>query len=122
MSTITRIIVAASLSLFAGYAQAAETVKPLQAVSFHTQAKDAVAYYVADNGTCKVVLTLTDKTVYAPTRIEEAVEANKSIRRQVDEGNALEFACHADAQAMTINLLAAIAGEESGIDSPDFRR
>ena len=81
-----------------------------------------MVYYLADKGTCKVVLTLTDKTVYAPTRIEEAVEANKSIRRQVDEGNALEFACHADAQAMTINLLAAIAGEETGIDSPDFRR
>jgi hypothetical protein len=122
MSTITRIIVAASLSLFAGYAQAAETVKPLQAVSFHTQAKDAVAYYVADNGTCKVVLTLTNKIAYAPTRFEEAVEANKSIRHQVDEGNALEFACHADAQAMTINLLAAIAGEETGIGLPDFGR
>jgi len=33
----------------------------LQGVTFHTGTKDAVAYYVADHGTCKVVLTLTNK-------------------------------------------------------------
>ena len=111
MNTITRIIVAATLSTLAGYAQAAEIVKPLQGVSFHTGTKDAAVYYLADKGTCKVVLTLTDKTVYAPTRFEEAVEANKSTRHLIDDGKVLEFMCHADARAMTVNLLASVAAK-----------
>jgi len=92
-------------------AQAAETVKPLQGVSIHTEMKDAVAYYLADKGTCKVILTLTDKTAYVPTRFEKAVEAHQSALYQVDDGKALEFACQADAQAMTINLLATVAAK-----------
>jgi hypothetical protein len=113
MNSIKNIIVAATLStLSLGYlttAQAAETVKPLQGISFHTDTKDAVAYYLADKGTCKVVLTLTDKIAYAPTRFEEAVEANKSIVHRVDDDKALEFACQADARAMTINMLTTVA-------------
>jgi hypothetical protein len=52
---------------------------------------------------------VTDKVAYAPTRFEEAVEANKSTLHQIDDGNALEFACQANAQAMTINMLATVA-------------
>ena len=104
----TVIITAAFSALSAGFAQA-ETLKPLQGVSFHTETKDAVAYYVADKGTCKVVVTFTDKTAYAPTRFDEAVEARKSIVHQIDDGRVLEFACQADAQAMTINMLTAVA-------------
>ena len=73
--------------------------------------KDAVAYYLADKGTCKVVVMATDKTVFAPTRFEEAVEAQKSIVHQIDDGKSLEFACQADAQAMTINMLTTIAAQ-----------
>ena len=110
MNSIKTIIVAAAGSplLLSGYAQA-ESVKPLQGVSFHTDTKDAVAYYVADKGTCKVVVMVTDKTVYAPTRFEEAVEASNSILHQIDDGKALEFACQTDAQAMTINILETVA-------------
>ena len=108
MSSLKTIIVAAALSALSGYAQA-ESVKPLQGVSFHTETKDAVAYYLADKGTCKVVVTLVDKTDYAPARFEEAVEANKSKLHQIEEGNALELACQPDAQAMTINLLTTVA-------------
>jgi hypothetical protein len=100
------IVLSAGLSVAA---QAAETVKPLQGVSFHTETKDAVAYYLADNGSCKVIVTVAEKTAYAPTRVERAVEAHKSALYQVDDGRALEFACQADAQAMTINLLATVA-------------
>ena len=102
----------AAIVLFAGLsiaAQAAETVKPLQGVSFHTETKDAVAYYLADKGACKVIVTLADKTAYAPTRFEKAVEAHKSALYQVDAGKALEFACLEHAQAMTISLLATVA-------------
>ena len=115
MNTIKNIIAAATLSaLSAGYfgaAEAAETIKPLQGVSFHTATKDAVAYFTPDQGICRVVLTLTDKTAYVPTRFEKAVEARMSILHQVDDGTALEFACQEDAQAMTINLISTVANE-----------
>jgi hypothetical protein len=66
-------------------------------------------YYLADKGTCKVVLTLTDKTDYAPAHFEEAIEANQSKLHQIDDGKALEFACQAHAQAMSINMLTTVA-------------
>jgi len=108
MNTIRTIIVAAALATLSGYAQA-ETVKPLQGVSFHTEDKDAIAYYLADKGSCKVIVTLTDKAAYAPTRFEEAIEARKSVLREIGDGKALELACQPDAQAMAINLLPVIA-------------
>jgi hypothetical protein len=110
MQTIMRLIIAAALSTLSGYAQAADTVKPLQAVSFHTETKDAVAYYLVDNGACKAVLTSTDKAAYAPTRVETVVDAHKVVRHQLDEANVVEFACQADARAMVINMLATVAG------------
>jgi hypothetical protein len=103
---VAAIVLSTGLSVAA---QAAEAVKPLQSISFHTETQDAVAYYLPDQGICRVVLTLTDKTAYAPTRFEKAVEAHKSALYQVDDGKALEFACQADAQAMTINLLTTVA-------------
>lgn len=110
MNSIKNIFAAIVLSTgLSVAAQAAETVKPLQGASFHTETKDAVAYYLADNGACKVVVTLADKTAYAPTRVEKAVEAHKSALYQVDAGKALEFSCLEDAHAMTINLLATVA-------------
>ncbi|HEY8275843.1 MAG TPA: hypothetical protein VIG52_02480 [Methyloceanibacter sp.] len=44
-------------------------------------------------------------------RRRKAVEANKSIRHLIDDGKALEFICHADARAMTINLLTSVAAK-----------
>jgi hypothetical protein len=54
---------------------------------------------------------VTDKSFYAPTRFEEAVEADKSTLHQVDDGKTLEFACQADAQAMTINMRETVAAQ-----------
>jgi hypothetical protein len=108
MNPIKTIIVAAALSALSGYAQA-ESLKPLEGISFHTAAKDAVAYYLADKGTCKVVVTLADKVGVASTRFEEAVGAGQSILHQIDDGKALEFGCQPDAQALTINMLATVA-------------
>ena len=53
------------------------------------------------------MLTLTDKTDYAPAHFEEAIEANQSKLHQIDDGKALEFACQA--QAMSINMLTTVA-------------
>ena len=68
-----------------------------------------MVFFTADKGACRIVLTLTDKIAYAPTRFEDVVEARKSTLQQIDGGNALQFACQADAQAMTINTLATVA-------------
>jgi hypothetical protein len=86
-----------------------ETVKPQQGVSFHTETKDAAAYYLADKGTCKIILTVAEKRAYAPARLEKAVEAHKTALYQVGDGKVLEFVCQENAQAMTINLLTTVA-------------
>ena len=109
MNTITRIIVAATLSTFAGYAQAAETIKPVQAASFHAGTKHAVAYFLTHNAGCKLVLTLADDVRYAPVRFEAAIADGSSKRYPFAEGTSLEFACLDRGQAMTINTLEAVA-------------
>ena len=108
MNPIKTIIVAAALSTLSGYAQA-ENLKPLQAVNFHTPSKDAVAYFLADRGSCKAVITTTDKTVYAPVRFEAAIKAHTTILHSVEDGEVFELACQADAQAMSINLRPTVA-------------
>jgi len=110
MTSINNILAAIVLSAgLSVAAQAAETVKPQQGISFHTETKDAVAYYLADKGRCKIILTVADKTAYAPTRFEKAVEAHKAALYQVGDGKTLEFACQDNAQAMTINLFTTVA-------------
>ena len=107
MNSIKTIIIAAALSALSGYAQA-ETLKPLQGVSFHAGSKDAVVYFLSDNGTCKFILTSADKDT-RPTRIEAAIAGGESSRYHFAEGNALEVACQADAQALTINMATTVA-------------
>ena len=92
MNPIKNIIVAVTLSaLFAGYAQA-ETVKPLQGASFHAGSKDAVVYFLSENHTCKLVLTMADNDA-RPTRYEAAISGGKSATYALAEGKSLEFAC-----------------------------
>ena len=108
MNTIRTIIVAATLSTLSGYAHAAETVKPLQGVSFHAGSKDAVVYFLGESRSCKLVVTIADKGAQ-PTRFEAAISGGESTSYQLTEGNSLEFACQADAQAMTIGTTATVA-------------
>jgi hypothetical protein len=109
MNSIKNIIVAIALSAASfGAAQAAETVKPLQGVSFHAPSIDAVAYFLSENRTCKFVLTMAD-SADQPTRFEAAISGGESTNYKLTEGQSLEFACQADAQAMTINMVATVA-------------
>jgi hypothetical protein len=101
---IAAIAIFATLSL-ATAAQASETLKPMQGVSFHAGSKHAVGYFLNESESCKLVLTLADDANYAPTRFETAIEAGKSTRYQLAEGKSLEFACQAGAQAMIVNPL-----------------
>ena len=94
MNSIKTIIVAATLStLSLGAAQAAETIKPVQAASFHAGTKHAVAYFLTDNASCKLVLTLADDVRYAPVRFEAAIADGSSKHYPFAEGKSLEFAC-----------------------------
>jgi len=111
MNSIKTIIIAATLSTLAlGAAQAAETIKPVQAASFHNGTKHAVAYFLTHNAGCKLVLTLADDIRYAPVRFEAAI-ADGSSKHYPFAGKSLEFVCHDRGQAMTINTLDAIAAQ-----------
>ena len=122
MNSITRIFVAATLSTLAGYAQAAETIKPVQAASFHDGTQHAVAYFLTHNAGCKLVLTLADDVRYAPVRFEAAI-ADGSSKHYPFAGKSLEFACQNQGQAMTINKHEAVAtaSDQPGAQSGDFR-
>jgi len=96
------------------------TMKPLQAISFDVEAKHAVSYFLNDNGTCKLVLTLgetpnaDDVTNFATTRFEAAIDAGKTTRFAVTTGKSLDFACQAGAQAMAVIGLEQIAASPPG--------
>jgi hypothetical protein len=115
MNSVKKIIAgtafAAVLSLStAAAAQAADvmTMKPLQALSFDVATKHAVAYFLSDNGACKLVVTLAetpnadDVTTFTTTRFEAAISAGKATRFDASVSKALEFACQADTLAMTV--------------------
>jgi hypothetical protein len=113
MNTTKNIIVAAALSVLSfahfGVAQASETLKPLQGISFHAGNKDAVAYFLSESGTCKLVLMMA-KGADQPTRFEAAIPGSGSTRYELAEGKSLEFTCQTDAQTMRIDALVTLAG------------
>jgi hypothetical protein len=127
MNRYTKMIVSAataiavSLSL-ANANQAAEvmTMKPLHALSFDVGAKRAVGYFLPDNETCKLVLTMADAPNLgeAPslttTRFEAAIDGGTAKSFDVAEGKALEFSCHPGAQKMSVRWLAQIASSPPG--------
>lgn len=106
---IAAVAVSIALSFAAQAADGAQTLKPLQGVSFHVGTKHAVGYFLNDSNTCKLVLTLADDTNYAPTRFEASVADGSSTRYQLAEGKSLEFGCHDHAQVMKVNALEAVA-------------
>ena len=115
MNSLKKIIVGAALAAVlslstAAATQAADalTMKPLHALSFDVATKHAVAYFLSDNGACKLVVTLAeapngdDVTSFTTTRFEAAINAGKATRFDASAGKALEFACQADTLAMTV--------------------
>ena len=107
MISIKNIIIAAALSSLSLTAAQAETLKPLQGTSFHAPAVDAVAYFLSENNTCKFVLTMADND--QPTRFEAVITGGESTSYKLTAGKSLEFACQADAQAMTVDMVATVA-------------
>jgi hypothetical protein len=108
MNALKSIIIAAAISLGFVTIARAETLKPLQGVSLHAPAIDAVAYFLSQNHSCKFVLTLADSDAQ-PTRIEGVVAGGESRSYSLTHSKAVAFACEVDAQAMTINVTARVA-------------
>jgi len=103
-----------------GTLQAAEntpilTMKPLQGISFDVGTKRAVSYFLREDGICKLVLTLADAPAwddssrFNTTRFEAAVGPGNATRYDSSEGKSLDFACLADAQAMSIRPVDEVA-------------
>jgi len=109
----------AGLLALSGAAQASSlSMKPLHGVSFDAGSQRAVSYFLAEPGRCKLVVTLAgepeDNATFTATRFEAAIGAGTGTRYTSSEGKAFDFACAADAQAMTINPVqqfADVAGE-----------
>jgi hypothetical protein len=113
--------ITASLSLgadgapWAADASTVQTVKPLQGVSLDVGTKHSVSYFVNDSGQCKLVMTLagepdwSDVTSFTSIRFEASVPAGRQTRYNSGDGNAVEFACQAEAQAMSVRLLKEVA-------------
>jgi hypothetical protein len=111
-------ILAGSLSLGTA-AHAADlssglTMKPLQGVSIDVGSKRAAVYFLNDEGQCKLVLTLAetpdlDGSTFAVRRFEASVRPGHATRYNSAEGVALDFACQARAQAMSIDPVAQVA-------------
>jgi len=108
-------IVFTGVSAMAGYGmtRAADpasplTMKPLQGVSFNIGTKRAVSYFLSDNDTCKLTLTLAevvqDDEVNGLTaaRMTVAVEVGKVAHFDTAEGKSLEFKCQGGAHVMSI--------------------
>jgi len=118
MTPTKNIIVAATLCAILSFAplgaaqaaDGAQTMKPLQGISFHAGSKHAAGYFLSDNSACKLVLTLADEANFAPTRFEVTIEAGRSTRYQLAEGMSLEFGCQAGGQAMDVKSLETTAG------------
>lgn len=125
MTSIKTIFCVASLvSVFAlgtTALQAAEpqgrlTMKPLYGLSFDSGSKRAVGYFYAENGACKLVITLAGEPdwdqpeAFTYTRFEAKVAA-KSATKFRHAGNVLEFFCEAGATAMSVTGVQQVASE-----------
>jgi len=111
MTVIKNILVASilSASLFTTAQAAEQTVKPLQGISFHAGSKHAVAYFLPEGRTCKLVVTAADDAHFAPTRREAAIAPGTSTKYVLADSKALEFTCQAGAHAMAVKSLATVA-------------
>jgi hypothetical protein len=126
MTSISTLARFASLAAVFGFAAASaeatlanpgHAIKPLQAISFDFGSEHAVGYFLADNGTCKLVVTRAaaepnwdDKFVtFSASRFEATVPAEKAIKYRATEGRLLEFFCEHGASAMSVTGIEEVA-------------
>ena len=103
------VVALASFAAFSA-ADASETMKPLQGLSFHAGSEHAVGYFLTDNGDCRLVLTRADDDNFAPTRFEAVIKSGHSTRYELAQGKSYEFGCQAAGQLVSIDALETTAG------------
>lgn len=111
---------ALSLGLLAGYAEpsfandkGANSLKPLQALTFDAGQKRGVGYFTSATGNCRVVLTVAEaETVVADgfqaTRIEISIPETQTAR-YVADGQTFAFTCSDHAEELTFKHLSTLA-------------
>ena len=91
------------------------TMKPVHGISFVVGSKRAVSYFQNDRGLCNLTLMVAEAMngdeVPSDTaaRFEIAIDAGKTTRLDTAEGKSLDFACTANAQAMSVKVVDQIA-------------
>ncbi len=93
-----------------------QTMKPLRGVSSQVGRLHGVSYFLSVEGSCKLVLTLAEEPSwdevikFTSIRFEASLPAGKSTRYDSAEGNSLEFACLAEAAAMSVTQAHDVVG------------
>ena len=91
------------------------TMKPVHGISFDVGSKRAVSYFQNDRGLCNLTLMVTEamngdeEPSDTAARFEVKIDAGKTARFDTAEGKSLEFACTADAQAMSVKAVDKVA-------------
>lgn len=118
-ASLAAILGCTALSAQAGQSNARFTMKPLQGVSFEFGAEHADGYFLADRGSCKLVITRaaepdwTDEFVtFSASRFEATVPAEKTTKYRAPEGKELEFFCESGALAMIVTGTQEVAASQ----------
>ena len=91
------------------------TMKPRHGISFDVGLKRAVSYFLSESGICNLTLMIAEAMngdeVPGGTaaRFRVAVGAGKSTRLDTTEGKSLDFACAANARAMSVKVVDRVA-------------
>lgn len=113
-------ILSVAVLAISGFAVANEspklgTIKPRQGLTFDVGAKRAVSYFTRENNSCKLVVTIAetptshDAQSFAASRFETTIGAGRSTRFDPKEGKLIEFACHANAESMSVSSVERLA-------------
>ncbi len=86
------------------------TLTPGKGVSFYMGSKHGITLFTPDNGACNLTVTIAENpdqqgmASMTASRVKMSVVPGKPARVETAEGQALVFACNADAQTMDLNM------------------
>jgi len=106
-----------ALSAEAAQSSARLTMKPLQGISFDFGSEHAIGYFLAENGTCKLVVSRAPASpdwddefvTFSASRFEATVPQEKATKYRASQGKALEFYCEPGASAMSVADIEVVA-------------
>jgi len=99
------------------FADGVKTYKPSQGILFDAGSKHGAGYFLAEAGSCKLVLTLAadpnwdNPEGFTAVRYEATIAPGASKRYEQD-GKAFQFGCNAEAKAMTFEPVKSFASAD----------